>query len=63
MGDKLGRIHMEHQNLDKMKTRRATALRGERHTKRTLDDGSGSNDTNNDDDAGSTRKIKKSRSG
>lgn len=27
MGDKLGRIHMEKQNLDKMNTRRVTALR------------------------------------
>ena len=33
MGDKLGRLHMERQNLDKMKSRRATALRGERHSK------------------------------
>ena len=32
MGDKVGRIHMKKQNLDKMDSRRATALRGERHS-------------------------------
>jgi hypothetical protein len=41
MGDKAGRIHMEHQNLDKMNSRRATALRGERHTKRDLENSPG----------------------